>query len=101
MKLYDGIGKNIAHVDRLPLGDHIGMFLHHQPAHVGEEETPVGVVRVRVCFRELVVDPMVPDPLEHWILKLEVGECACAGTVATPTDQSAWFGRCGLVGGCG
>ena len=41
----------------------------HQPSDVGEEEPKVGVVRVRVCLTELVVDPMVSDPVEHKILQ--------------------------------
>lgn len=53
------------------------MFADHQPAHVREEESSTRVVRVGVGVCELVVDPVVPHPLEDVVLKgdrLEEGE---------------------------
>jgi hypothetical protein len=35
---------------------------------VGEEEPTAGVVRVRICLTELVVDPVVSDPVEDRVL---------------------------------
>jgi hypothetical protein len=45
------------------------VFLLHQPSDVGEEESAGRVVRVRVCLAELVVDPMVSDPMEDRVLR--------------------------------
>lgn len=44
------------------------MLPHQQPAHVGEEEPPLSVVGVRVGLGELVVDAVVPGPLENVVL---------------------------------
>lgn len=44
------------------------MLAHQQPADVGEEEAPFGVVGVRVGLGELVVDAVVPGPLEYVVL---------------------------------
>lgn len=44
------------------------MLAHQQPADVGEEEAPFGIVGVRVGLGELVVDAVVPGPLEYVIL---------------------------------
>lgn len=49
------------------------MLPHQQPADVGEEEPPFGVVGVRVGLGELVVDAVVPGPLEYVVL-VTVGE---------------------------
>lgn len=45
------------------------MLPHQQPAHVGEEEPPLSVVGVRVGLGELVVDAVVPGPLENVVLR--------------------------------
>jgi hypothetical protein len=55
----------IAHVDAFAFVDHIWMLANHYPAHVGEEEASVDVVRVGICVRELVVDPVVSCPHVH------------------------------------
>lgn len=49
------------------------MLAHQQPADVGEEEPPFGIVGVRVRLGELVVDAMVPGPLKYVILVMEGG----------------------------
>lgn len=71
MKLDDWIDKNVAHVDLLPLLNHIGMFPHHQPSNVGEEKAPFGIVWICVRFGKLVVNAMISDPFEYWILQQE------------------------------
>lgn len=53
-----------------PLDD-FRVFAHQQPADVGEEEAPRGVVRVAVCLRVLVVHPVIPGPLVDIILWTE------------------------------
>lgn len=44
------------------------MLAHQQPADVGEEEPLFGVVGVRVRLGVLVVDAVVPGPLEYVVL---------------------------------
>ena len=44
------------------------MFARHQPAAVGEEETTLGVVRVGVSFRVLVVHAVVAHPVDDRVL---------------------------------
>lgn len=44
------------------------MFANQQPADVGEEKAPFGVVGVCVGLRELVVDAVVPGPLVYVVL---------------------------------
>jgi hypothetical protein len=51
-----------------PTSFHLRVFLHHQPSDVREEQTAARVVRVGVCLGVLVVDPVVSDPLEEWVL---------------------------------
>ena len=68
LELNHRIGQDVAHVDLFPTSQHLGVFLLHQPSDVGEEESASRVVRVRVCLAELVVDPMVSDPIEDRVL---------------------------------
>jgi hypothetical protein len=39
------------------------MLLDEEPAHVGKEKAPTGVVRVRVRFAKLVVDAVIAGPV--------------------------------------
>ena len=48
------------------------MLPAHQPANVGEEEAPVGIVRVSVRVRVLVVLSVVTDPHPETVL---AGQC--------------------------
>ena len=42
-----------------PFYHHLGVFQHEEPAHVSKEESAVGVMRVRVRLRILVVEAVV------------------------------------------
>lgn len=68
MELDHGIGQDIAHVDLLALMEHVRVFVHHQPAAVREPEAPVRVVGVSIGLRVLVVDTMIPHPVEDGVL---------------------------------
>jgi len=45
---HHGVRQNIAHVDLATTTQNFRVFQHHQPSHVGEEESPVGIVRIRI-----------------------------------------------------
>lgn len=62
------VGLQVGQVQLPAFFDDVGMLAHQQPADVGEEEPPFGVVGVRVGLRELVVDAVVPGPLEYVVL---------------------------------
>lgn len=49
------------------------MLAHEEPADVGEEEAPAGVVRVRVRLRVLVVHAVVSAPLVDVVLHKKHG----------------------------
>ena len=57
-----GILLQVGHVDSAAGRRHGRVLPHQQPAHVGEEEASVDVVRVGVGLAPLVVDPVVPGP---------------------------------------
>lgn len=59
------IGFQVAHVDRLALGNDVGMGRRKEPPHVSKEETPLCVMRIRVGFAVLVVHPVVQRPRVH------------------------------------
>lgn len=77
----------VRHVQLLTLLDDVGMFANQQPADVGEEESPLGVVRVRVRLRVLVVGAVVSRPLVDVILLRRDME-RCAGVCG----QRTWHG---------
>lgn len=68
LKHDDFVGLQIGHVDGLVLLLDGRMLLGHQPSHVREEETPFGVVRIRIRVRELVVQSVIPHPRVHRVL---------------------------------
>jgi hypothetical protein len=47
------------------------VFAHKQPTHVREEEATAGIVRVGVCFWELVVGSVISGPFIHVILEAQ------------------------------
>lgn len=65
---HHGVGLQVGQVQLLAFFDYVGMLAHQQPADVGEEEPSRGVVGVGVSLRELVVDAVVPGPLEYVVL---------------------------------
>jgi hypothetical protein len=82
LELNNRIGQDVTHVDLFPTSFHLRVFLHHQPSDVREEQSAARVVRVGICLAVLVVDPVVSDPLEEWVLwkyvykiKLDVRRC--------------------------
>ena len=68
MKGNNRILQDVTHVDHLPVPQHFWMFRLHEPAHVGEEEASMRVMRVGICLAELVVDTVVSDPVKDRIL---------------------------------
>lgn len=70
----DGVAVQIGHVDSLALVLHFRMLLAQEPSDVGEEEASLGVVRVRVGLAVLVVDSVVPGPVNHRVLELRNGK---------------------------
>lgn len=65
------ISQQVSDIQVSPLLDDISMLPNKQPPDVGEEEAPAGVVGVSVSLRVLVVDSMVPGPLEDVVLQRE------------------------------
>lgn len=66
---HDGVALHVAHVDALALPLHVWMLPHHEPADVAEEEAAGRIVGISVRVSELVVRPVVADPLVNVILK--------------------------------
>lgn len=62
------------------------MLAHEQPANVGEEEAPHGIVWVCVRFRELVMDTVVPDPLIDVVLQVNRSENLGSGLETLPLN---------------
>lgn len=67
------VGLQVGQVQLLAFFDHVRMLAHQQPADVGEEEPPFGIVGVRVRLGELVVDAVVPGPLKYVVLVMRRG----------------------------
>ena len=65
------ISQQVGDVKLPPLLDNIPMLADKQPPDMGEEEAPAGVVGISVGLRVLVVDSVVPGPLEDVILQRE------------------------------
>lgn len=68
----DGICFEVREVDGFPETDNVGMFAHHEPADVGEEEASGGVVGVSVGVAVLVVLPVVSDPNVQAVLQITI-----------------------------
>ena len=62
------ICQKVTTIDHFPAPDHLRVLLAHQPAHVGEEETPFSVVRIGVRLTEFVMNSMVSGPFVDWNL---------------------------------
>lgn len=67
----DFVGQQVLELQLSSLLDDFRVFAHQQPADVGEEEAPRGVVRVCICLRVLVVHPVIPGPLVDIVLWTE------------------------------
>lgn len=65
------ISQQVSDIKSFPLLNDISMLPNKQPPDVGEEEAPAGVVGVSIGLRVLVVDSVVPGPLEDVILQRE------------------------------
>ena len=72
MKGNNRILQDVTHVDHLPVPQHFWMFRLHEPAHVGEEEASMRVMRVGICLAELVVHSVVAHPIKYRILLASV-----------------------------
>lgn len=68
METHDRIGQNVTHVQLTTTFQHLGMFVHHQPAHVSEEKASIRVVRISIGFRILVVNSVIAYPIVQAIL---------------------------------
>lgn len=60
--------QQVAHLDTGSPDQDVRVLLHHEPAHVTEEESPFRVMRISVCLTELVVNTMITAPLVNVIL---------------------------------
>ena len=69
LKANDGVGQEIADINCGAATFHFGMFLAQQPADVSEEESALGIVRIRIRLTELVVHSMIARPLVYVILQ--------------------------------
>ena len=58
----------VRHLQLAPLLQDVGVLADEQPADVGEEETPQGIVGVGVRLRVLVVCAVVPRPFVDVVL---------------------------------
>ena len=62
------IGLQVGELQLASLLDDVRVLPHQEPADVGEEESPQGVMGVRVCLREFMVDSVISSPLINIIL---------------------------------
>jgi len=69
VKLHQWIVVDVGHVDGLAPFVDVGVFALHQPTHMREEETPVGVVGVGVRLAELVMHSVVANPIRYVVLR--------------------------------
>lgn len=67
----DGILLQVGHVNQFALGLNFWVLADQQPTHVGEEESPGGVVRIGVCVGELVMHSVVAGPLVDGVLECD------------------------------
>lgn len=65
------VSQQVGNVQLPPLLDDIPVLADKQPPDVREEEAAPGVVGVSVRLRVLVVDAVVPGPLEDVVLQRE------------------------------
>lgn len=65
----------------------IWMFAHQQPANVGKEEAPFGVVGVGVCLWVFVVNSVVSSPFKNVILQVE-GKTSSSDEIALQSGPS-------------
>ena len=80
----DGVTQYVADVDLLHLGDDFLGGFDHDPAAVGEEEAALGVVRVGVGLRVLVVHAVTPHPVhDRLLLVTNVKTAVTAAAVAS------------------
>lgn len=68
MELHDRILENVGHVQHLTLAHDFRMLVHHQPTDVSKKEASIGIVRIGIGLRELVMHSMVAHPVKQWIL---------------------------------
>lgn len=68
MELNDRIIVDVTHVKHTTFAQYFGMFMHHKPANVRKEESPIWIVRIGIGFREFVMHPMIADPFINGIL---------------------------------
>ena len=64
----DAVLLQVRDVDGAALDEDVRVLAHHQPANVGEAESALGVVRVPVGLRVLVVDAVVTSPFQNVVL---------------------------------
>lgn len=68
MELNDRVCQDIAHVDSSALLEDQWVLLQHQPSNVGKEEAAIGVVRIGIGFRVLMMNSMISDPIVKCVL---------------------------------
>lgn len=62
LKHYYWICLKVGHIDRLAFIDDGWVFFRHQPTHVREEETPVGIMGICICIRVFMMQSVVSHP---------------------------------------
>lgn len=63
-----GIFVQVSEIQFFPCPDNLGMLLDIQPAHVSEEKSPCGIVRIGIGLGILVMNTMVTSPVENGAL---------------------------------
>lgn len=72
LEYQDRVFVQITQVDGFALLDNVRMLADQKPSHMGEEEAPCCVMRIRVRLRVPVVDTVVARPFNDVILKSRV-----------------------------
>jgi len=64
LEIGNWVGIDITEIDCTPGDFHVGMFRAEQPSNVSEEESPTGVVWIRVSLGEFVMDSVITSPVD-------------------------------------
>lgn len=59
----------VTHINELALLLHLRMLTDQQPTHVGEEESPGGIMGICISVRELVMHSMISGPFVDRVLE--------------------------------
>lgn len=68
LELEHRITVQVGQINTFALRLDVRMFATQQPAHVREEESTLGIVRIRLCLTELVMDTVISGPVNNSVL---------------------------------